>query len=521
DECELDILIDMMEMDVALNHNLFGQWTRAAFHDAGTFNQITNEGGANGCLMNFPPMRLEPENNFLNAPLNHLEAIKNNWHSHPDTCIDVSSADMLQFAMFFVVVRQSNLIEPLNLGTPNVIAKRNLLKTGFAWGRPDECDTMWVDNLPGFHPSNDGNIAGPTGRCAAAGGEIKTKMMDRNGFTAEEATVLIGAHTIGLVRNTFGTGSFAGPWVTDGADNATPDGPVFNNKYHDFLINTIVANDASQFAAASPGIVPFTMQFPDWFRDVPNDLDHLDTDIALAFPSENLGMHPDFSVHSAAFAGSNAFFLSKFMAAMDKMGKLGVSVALQPASTPCSCSSRRRLQDRNDFGKSFISLNDALVLARDLGNATSWALMQNLDTQQGRIEEIQKLTTPERVIDPPQDTGLFVVTIPQYLARSRYLGCRDSTLCTDSHQVSVSKIEKDRTPFHGIRMRHRLTYANGDLDDLLACPSPFASSCPTLGPAFSVDLSSATAAHTLNPAVRGLGVVDNVTGATPLKTGSY
>ncbi|EJK71330.1 hypothetical protein THAOC_07250 [Thalassiosira oceanica] len=397
DECELDILIDMMEMDVALNHNLAHS------------TKITTEGGANGCLMNFPPMRLEPENNFLNDPLNHLEAIKNNWHSHPDTCIDVSSADMLQFAMFFVVVRQSNLIEPLNLGTPNVIAKRNLLKTGFAWGRPDEtqCDTMWVDNLPGFSPPNDGNIAGPNGRCAAAGGEIKTKMMDRNGFTAEEATVLIGAHTIGLVRNTFGSGSFAGPWVSDGADNATPDGPVFNNKYHDFLINTIVANDASQFAAPSPGIVPFTMQFGDWFRDVPNDLDHLDTDIALAFPSENLGMHPDFSVHSAAFAGNNAFFLSKFMAAMDKMGKLGVSVTLQPANAPCSCSSRRRLQEDNGFGKSFISLNDALALARDLGNATSWALMQNLDTQQGRIEEIQKLTTPEHVIGTPRDSKLF------------------------------------------------------------------------------------------------------------------
>ena len=197
-------------------------------------------------------------------------------------------------------------------------------------------------------------------------------------------------------------------WVSDGADNATPDGPVFNNKYHDFLINTIVANDASQFAAPSPGIVPFTMQFGDWFRDVPNDLDHLDTDIALAFPSENPGMHPDFSVHSAAFAGSNAFFLSKFMAAMEKMGKLGVTVALQPASTPCSCSSRRRLQEENNgLGKSSISLEDALVLARDLGNATSWALMQNLDTQQGRIEEIRELTTPERVIsiDPPKDTG--------------------------------------------------------------------------------------------------------------------
>ncbi|EJK71035.1 hypothetical protein THAOC_07559, partial [Thalassiosira oceanica] len=132
DECELEILIDMMEMDVALNHNLLGQWTRAAFHDAGTFNQITNEGGANGCLMNFPPMREEPENEHLNEPLKRLEAIKNDWHSHPDTCVNVSSADMIQFAMFFVVVRQSNLIEPLDdLDSPNVIAKRNLLKTGF------------------------------------------------------------------------------------------------------------------------------------------------------------------------------------------------------------------------------------------------------------------------------------------------------------------------------------------------------------------------------------------------------
>ena len=197
-------------------------------------------------------------------------------------------------------------------------------------------------------------------------------------------------------------------WVPDGADNATPDGPVFNNRYHDFLINTIVANDASQFAAPSPGIAPFTMQFGDWFRDGPNDLDHLDTDIALAFPSENPGMHPDFSVHSAAFAGSNDHFLFMFFAAMDKMGKLGVTTFLSAASTPCSCSSRRRLQEeKNGLGESSISLDDALNLARDLGNATSWALMQNLDTQQGRVEEIQKLTKPERVVSPPQDTGLF------------------------------------------------------------------------------------------------------------------
>ena len=53
----------------------------------------------------------------------------------------------------------------------------------FKWGRPDEdnCDIMWTDNLPGFSPGTSNDLQD---RCIAAGGEIKEKMMDRNGFTA-------------------------------------------------------------------------------------------------------------------------------------------------------------------------------------------------------------------------------------------------------------------------------------------------------------------------------------------------
>ena len=68
--------------------------------------------------------------------------------------------------------------------SPTANAKRETLKTEFFWGRPDEtqCDIAWTENLPGFNtPATGGPIPA---RCTAAGGEIKNKMMDRNGFTA-------------------------------------------------------------------------------------------------------------------------------------------------------------------------------------------------------------------------------------------------------------------------------------------------------------------------------------------------
>lgn len=180
---------------------------------------------------------LEPENNFFDLPLNTLLEIKNTWNAHSSTCINVSSADILQFAIFFAATRQKENPESLFSGTSTANAKRETLKNEFFWGRPDEkeCDIMWVENLPALNSARGGPISK---RCTLAGGEIKDKMIDRNGFTAgmivltasliiecdllsficffsllyftEEASALIGAHTIGLIRNTFGA-SLAGP----------------------------------------------------------------------------------------------------------------------------------------------------------------------------------------------------------------------------------------------------------------------------------------------------------------------
>ena len=181
--CEVDILIDMMETSVIGNHELLPQWTRAAFHDAGTYNQETGEGGANGCLLNFLPMRREPENNFFDLPLNTLMTIKDEFNSHRSTCVDISSADILQFAIFFATTRQKDTPESLVSGTSTANAKRATLRNNFLWGRPDEqdCDTLWVENLPNLNSAEGGPI---TGRCTAAGAQIKDKMIDRNGFTA-------------------------------------------------------------------------------------------------------------------------------------------------------------------------------------------------------------------------------------------------------------------------------------------------------------------------------------------------
>lgn len=164
-------------------------------------------------------------------------------------------------------------------------------------------------------------------RCQGTGQQIETKMMKRNGFTKSEANALIGAHTIGLVRNTFGSG-LANPWVPNGADDFDPagKGPVFDNAYHDFMINSITSGD--NYTAFDEDFSPFTRKFKDWFIDDVNKLDYLDTDLALVFTPATAGAYPNYREDSETFAASNAAFLGAFDAAYDKMSKLGVSVAL-------------------------------------------------------------------------------------------------------------------------------------------------------------------------------------------------
>lgn len=379
-ECEVELLIELMETAALVNIALIPQWLRLSFHDAGTFDQAVPEGGANGCLLTHPPMRFEPENDNLDLALIPLQNIKNAWENHMDTCLSVSAADMIQFSGWFSVIRQKD--------SPGLTsAKIDELVNSFQWGRPDEqaCDVSWTENLPGFSLGTDPSDI--EARCLFAGGEVKEKMMDRNGFSAEEATALIGAHTIGLTRHVFGSG-LAGPWVLNGADNATPDGPVFDNAFHDFLDNTIIANDAAQFAVDPTPFDSVNGIFPDWFRDTVNGLNHLDTDVALAFPSQNLAIHPHFHTFTEDFADDNQHFLDVFMVAFEKMSSLGVEVALVP---PLTCDMGCIGTDGDG---SILTPDVERELEDDIKKAIEVAENNINDKNKERKSEIDRLTTP-------------------------------------------------------------------------------------------------------------------------------
>lgn len=321
--CQVNDLMDLMDRAVRVNTAIAPQWLRLAFHDAGTFNQVSSEGGANGCLMTEDAMRQQPENMNLDLAIETLRTIQTEMINNRAS-IRLSSADLIQFAGFFVAVRQRNV--------PGMDQqKADELTNSFRWGRVDEtdCDIAWTLNLPDFQLGADGNDMPE--RCLFAGTEIREKMMERNGFTAREASALIGAHTIGQTRNIFGP-SLAGAWVRNGADDATLQGPVFDNEFHRFLVNTINARSVAAFSRTR---FPFNQDFPNWFRSGPIDVNHLDTDVVLAFPSLDTAVHPSFNGFSQEFANSNAEFIETFMNALTKMSQLGVDVPLFVPNDTC------------------------------------------------------------------------------------------------------------------------------------------------------------------------------------------
>ena len=354
--CEVDLLIEMLEFAVNWKKQLSAQWLRLSFHDAATFNQDSHEGGSNGCLMNDHRMERQEENLFLGLPVHTLKTIKKDWFAHPFTCLHVSSADLIQFAGHFAAIRA--------VGTPGMTASKKNQLYRFQWGRPDEkhCRTEWAKNIPGFENGADGRDI--PHRCLAAGKEIKEKMIDGHGFTAEEATVLIGAHTIGQTRFSF-TGLLRAPWVLNGNDDATKKGPVFDNEYFKFLAHQIYPKTISEFVGRH--FAPFDTVFLDWFRAgtfIDNlfgkDLNYLDTDVVMAFPSQDEDVHPDFHEFTVQFAENNQHFLNSFFKALDKMSKLGVDEdELQaPKHCPIPCNGNKMI--------GYISLHEFL---KHLGGA--------------------------------------------------------------------------------------------------------------------------------------------------------
>jgi hypothetical protein len=387
-ECEVQLLISIMEEAVGINFALLPQWLRMSFHDAGTFNLAVPQGGANGCLLTHPQMREQPENSNLDLALNTIAAVKALWEGQTQPCLRVSNADMIQFAGWFSVIRQKDV--------PGLTtAKRNeLVVSTMTWGRKDElnCQIEWTLNLPGFENLGASEFDVP-GRCMFAGGEIKKKMMDSNGFTAMEATALMGAHTIGLTRNVFGTGGpLVSKWAHNGGDNHTPQGPVFDNGFHQYLKNDVVEDDASAFAG---NILAFDVPFPAWFRETATGIGHLDTDVALAFPSVDTNVHPNFHTFTAMFASDNALFMKEFVNVFRKMTALGV---VGPLAKPLDCSagctnnSTSPLNNSTSPANSTTLTDDVQILVeQEIDLAILFAVDQLNATEEERADEIAEL----------------------------------------------------------------------------------------------------------------------------------
>jgi len=157
---------------------------------------------------------------------------------------------------------------------------------------------------------------------------------------------------------------------------------VFNNAYHDFLANDVVANTTSEF---NNTMDPFETDFGpgNWFRDTDEGLSHLDTDIALALETPDKDVFPNFHKYTEEFAGSNFVFLDAFFPALEKMSMLGVKKSDLHSPGPCDACA-----------PVVITPLQILRAIKALGNATATADSVQRKRQEEREEVIDNITTP-------------------------------------------------------------------------------------------------------------------------------
>jgi catalase (peroxidase I) len=127
--------------------------------------------------------------------------------------------------------------------------------------------------------------------------------------------------------------SSAGSWTVTGRDDATPEGAMFGNFFHSYLKVDIVEDTAAAFAS---NILAFDQDLGDWFRESGRQINHLDTDVTMAFPSVDTSFHPDFHTFTSMFADDNDLFMTHFEAAFRKMTMLGVNASQLVDALPCS-----------------------------------------------------------------------------------------------------------------------------------------------------------------------------------------
>ena len=177
----------------------------------------------------------------------------------------------------------------------------------------------------------------------------------------------------------------------------------FDNEYHEWLIDILEAHDASNFMPGTTprNMKPFDKEFPNWFQvsqvpDNPNlKLDHLDSDLVLAFPSLSHSYYPNYREDTLRFAASNDVFLQTFFPALDKMSKLGVAVRLQSPGSGCACGSDGI--SNSNFATDGSEYEHLVEEIKDIGSALALAEEELEAKQYKRKDEISLVTTPLHV----------------------------------------------------------------------------------------------------------------------------
>ena len=185
--------------------------------------------------------------------------------------------------------------------------------------------------------------------------------------------------------------------------------PEFDNEYHDWLINKLEADRVAEFQKTMDpeNMKPFDKEFLNWFqvspevtRDPNLKLDHLDSDLVLAFPSlfpllSDSHHYPNYHEDTVRFAESNDVFLQTFFPALDKMSKLGVDVHLQSPGSGCACGSGGT--SNSNYATAESEYEHLVEEIKDIGSALALAEEELEAKQYKRKDEISLVTTPLHV----------------------------------------------------------------------------------------------------------------------------
>ena len=130
---------------------------RLAFHDAGTYDAVSDTGGANGSILRYREEAEQPQNNHLKTIIDALNRVYQRYAKN-----GVTRADIVQLAGVLGTVRCP--------GGPSI---------PFSIGRPDSIKPDIASNLPADTASADEVIA----------------VFARMGLDSDEIVALLGSHT--------------------------------------------------------------------------------------------------------------------------------------------------------------------------------------------------------------------------------------------------------------------------------------------------------------------------------------